>query len=170
MPNTITEVYLKRNLDDHMEGTGRVTRWLASEMEGLKQQATDAQAGLARYQKEHNLIDAGPVGGTTDSLELDRLRLNNGQVAGAQANRIVSEAKLGRGAPWAAPLSWLVPPRVAMQLLVTGDPITAERAREVGLVNEVAKRPLPAWTECRHAQQPAHGRQIGTRQIQQRVG
>jgi capsular exopolysaccharide synthesis family protein len=94
VPNTITEVYLKRNLDDHMEGTGRVTRWLASEMEGLKQQATDAQARLARYQKEHNLINAGPVGGATDSLELDRLRLNNGQVANAQANRIVSEAKL----------------------------------------------------------------------------
>ena len=40
VPNTIVEVYLKRNLDDHMEGTGRVTRWLATEMEGLKQQAT----------------------------------------------------------------------------------------------------------------------------------
>ncbi len=58
-------------------------------------------------------------------------------LAAEHARFAVSEAKLGRGAPWAAPLSWLVPPRVAMQLLVTGDPITAERAREVGLVNEV---------------------------------
>ncbi|MCO7218564.1 enoyl-CoA hydratase/isomerase family protein [Klenkia sp. PcliD-1-E] len=58
-------------------------------------------------------------------------------IAAEHARFAVSEAKLGRGAPWAAPLSWLVPPRVAMQLLVTGDPITAERAREVGLVNEV---------------------------------
>jgi polysaccharide biosynthesis transport protein len=92
VPNTITEIYLKRNLDDHMEGTGRVTRWLASEMEGLKQQATDAQARLARYQREHNLIDLGS--GQADSLELDRLRIHNGQVAGAQADRIVREAKL----------------------------------------------------------------------------
>jgi len=38
---------------------------------------------------------------------------------------------------WAWPLPWLVPPRVAMQLLLTGDPIDASRAREVGLVNEV---------------------------------
>jgi enoyl-CoA hydratase/carnithine racemase len=49
----------------------------------------------------------------------------------------VTEVKVGRGAPWAAPLPWLVPPRVAMQILLTGDPIDAHRAREVGLVNEV---------------------------------
>ena len=61
VPNTIIEVYLKRNLDDHMEGTGRVTRWLATEMEGLKQQATDAQARLGQYLKEHNLIETGPL-------------------------------------------------------------------------------------------------------------
>ncbi len=97
VPNTIVEVYLKRNLDDHMEGTGRVTRWLATEMEGLKQQATDAQARLGQYQRAHNLIETGaggPGGGQTDSLELDRLRINNSQVAGAQADRIVREAKL----------------------------------------------------------------------------
>jgi len=58
-------------------------------------------------------------------------------LAAEHARFAISEAKVGRGAPWAAPLSWLIPPRVAMQLLVTGDPITAERAREVGLVNEV---------------------------------
>jgi capsular exopolysaccharide synthesis family protein len=98
VPNTIIEVYLKRNLDDHMEGTGRVTRWLASEMEGLKQQATDAQARLGQYLKEHNLIQTGPASGAnagqTDSLELDRLRVSNEQVATAQADRIVREAKL----------------------------------------------------------------------------
>src|ERR1700743_2663153 len=98
VPNTIIEVYLKRNLDDHMEGTGRVTRWLATEMEGLKQQATDAQARLGQYQRAHNLIEIGPASGPnagqTDSLELDRLRINNQQVAGAQADRIVREAKL----------------------------------------------------------------------------
>jgi enoyl-CoA hydratase/carnithine racemase len=49
----------------------------------------------------------------------------------------ISEIKIGRGAPWAAPLPWLVPPRVAMQMLVTGDPVSAQRAYEVGLVNEV---------------------------------
>jgi enoyl-CoA hydratase/carnithine racemase len=49
----------------------------------------------------------------------------------------ITEAKVGRGAPWAAPLPWLIPPRVAMELLLTAAPIDAERALQVGLVNQV---------------------------------
>lgn len=58
-------------------------------------------------------------------------------VAAEHAMFAVTEVKVGRGSPWAAPLPWLVPPRVAMEILVTGDPITARRAYEVGLVNRV---------------------------------
>jgi enoyl-CoA hydratase/carnithine racemase len=58
-------------------------------------------------------------------------------VAADTARFAVTEAKVGRGMPWATPLPLLVPPRVAMQLLLTGDPIDARRAHEVGLVNEV---------------------------------
>jgi enoyl-CoA hydratase/carnithine racemase len=58
-------------------------------------------------------------------------------IAADTATFAISEVKVGRGAPWATPLSWMIPPRVAMQILLTGEPITAERAREIGLVNEV---------------------------------
>lgn len=58
-------------------------------------------------------------------------------IAADTAKFAVSEVKVGRGSPWAAPLSWLVPPRVAMEILLTGDPLTAQRAHEVGLVNRV---------------------------------
>ncbi len=58
-------------------------------------------------------------------------------IAAEHAAFAISEVKVGRGAPWAAPLPWLIPPRIAMQLLLTGDPITARRAHEIGLVNEV---------------------------------
>jgi enoyl-CoA hydratase/carnithine racemase len=58
-------------------------------------------------------------------------------VAAEHARFAVSEVKIGRGAPWAAPLSWLVPPRVAMEILLTGDPISAQRAQRYGLVNDV---------------------------------
>jgi enoyl-CoA hydratase/carnithine racemase len=58
-------------------------------------------------------------------------------VAAEHARFAITEARVGRGAPWAASLPLLVPPRVAMQLLLTGDPIDARRAHEVGLVNEV---------------------------------
>ncbi len=58
-------------------------------------------------------------------------------IAADTATFAISEAKVGRGAPWAAPLPWLVPPRVAMEILVTGDPLSAQRAFEIGLVNRV---------------------------------
>jgi enoyl-CoA hydratase/carnithine racemase len=58
-------------------------------------------------------------------------------VAAESARFAVTEAKVGRGSPWAVPLSWLVPPRIAMQILLTGDPLSAARAYEIGLVNQV---------------------------------
>jgi enoyl-CoA hydratase/carnithine racemase len=58
-------------------------------------------------------------------------------VAAEHARFAVSEVKIGRGSPWAAPLSWLVPPRIAMEILLTGDPISATKAQAYGLVNDV---------------------------------
>lgn len=49
----------------------------------------------------------------------------------------ITEARHGRGAPWAAQLPLLVPPRVALELLLTAEPISATRAKEVGLVNTI---------------------------------
>lgn len=58
-------------------------------------------------------------------------------IASSTARFGITEARWGRGAPWAAPLPWLIPPRVALELLMTADPIDAARACQVGLVNEV---------------------------------
>lgn len=58
-------------------------------------------------------------------------------VAADHARFAITEARWGRGSPWAAPLPRLIPPRVAMELVLTARPIDAARAREVGLVNEV---------------------------------
>jgi enoyl-CoA hydratase/carnithine racemase len=58
-------------------------------------------------------------------------------VAADTATFAISEAKVGRGAPWAASLPWLVPPRIAMEILLTGEAMSASRAYEVGLVNRV---------------------------------
>jgi enoyl-CoA hydratase/carnithine racemase len=58
-------------------------------------------------------------------------------LAADTARFAITEVRVGRGAPWAAPLPWLIPPRLAMQILLTGDPIGAARAYEIGLVNEV---------------------------------
>ncbi|MBM4243500.1 MAG: enoyl-CoA hydratase/isomerase family protein [Deltaproteobacteria bacterium] len=58
-------------------------------------------------------------------------------VAADHARFGITEARWGRGAPWAAPLPWLIPPRVALELLMTAEPIDARRALEIGLVNRV---------------------------------
>jgi enoyl-CoA hydratase/carnithine racemase len=66
-------------------------------------------------------------------------------VAAASARFGITEAKVGRGAPWAAPLPWLIPPRAAMEILLTGDLIDAHRAERLGLVNRVVPdEELPA--------------------------
>jgi enoyl-CoA hydratase/carnithine racemase len=58
-------------------------------------------------------------------------------IAADHAKFAITEAKVGRGSPWAAPLPWLIPPRAAMEIMVTAAPITAQRAYELGLVNKV---------------------------------
>jgi len=58
-------------------------------------------------------------------------------VAADHARFAITEVKVGRGSPWAAPLPWLVGPRAAMEIMLTGDPISAQRAYELGLINRV---------------------------------
>ena len=58
-------------------------------------------------------------------------------VAAEHARFAITEARWGRGAPWAAPLPWLIPPRVALELLMPAEPNDARRAQEIGLGNRV---------------------------------
>jgi enoyl-CoA hydratase/carnithine racemase len=58
-------------------------------------------------------------------------------IASDNAKFGVTEVKVGRGSPWAAPLAWIIGPRLAMEILLTGAPISAQRAYEIGLVNKV---------------------------------
>jgi enoyl-CoA hydratase/carnithine racemase len=60
-------------------------------------------------------------------------------VASSTAKFAVTEVKVGRSSPWAAPLIHMIPQRIMMELLLTGKPITAQRAYEIGLVNRVAE-------------------------------
>lgn len=58
-------------------------------------------------------------------------------VAAEHATFAITEGKVGRGMPWAAPLGHIIPQRVMMELLLTGDPIDARRGYEIGFVNRV---------------------------------
>src|ERR1700747_2868123 len=60
-------------------------------------------------------------------------------VASTNAKFAITEVKVGRGVPWAAPLIHMIPQRIFMEIVLTGKPISAERAYEIGLVNRLAE-------------------------------
>jgi enoyl-CoA hydratase/carnithine racemase len=60
-------------------------------------------------------------------------------VASTSAKFAITEVKVGRGSPWAAPLIHMIPQRIYMEIVLTGKPITAQRAYEIGLVNRLAE-------------------------------
>jgi enoyl-CoA hydratase/carnithine racemase len=79
-------------------------------------------------------------------------------VASENASFAITEAKWGRGAPWAIPLADMIPRRALNELLLTALPVSARRAEALGLVNDVvpADRLLPRARElaqaiCRNA-------------------
>ncbi|MET0390436.1 MAG: enoyl-CoA hydratase-related protein [Polyangiales bacterium] len=59
-------------------------------------------------------------------------------VASTTAKFAVTEVKVGRSSPWAAPLIHMIPQRIMLEILLTGKPINAQRAYEIGLVNRLA--------------------------------
>lgn len=60
-------------------------------------------------------------------------------VSSTNAKFGITEVKVGRGSPWAAPLIHMIPQRIFMEIVLTGKPITAQRAYEIGLVNRLAE-------------------------------
>ena len=59
-------------------------------------------------------------------------------VASTNARFAITEVKVGRSSPWAAPLIHMIPQRIMMEIILTGKPITAQRAYEIGLVNRLS--------------------------------
>ena len=58
-------------------------------------------------------------------------------VASETARFGITEARVGRGMPWATPLVHMIPQKVLLEILMTGNPISAQRAYEIGFVNHV---------------------------------
>ncbi|MGC3987390.1 MAG: enoyl-CoA hydratase-related protein [Pseudorhodoferax sp.] len=58
-------------------------------------------------------------------------------IAAEHASFGITEAKVGRGMPWAAPLIHMLPQRIVMEVLLTAQPLSADRALVLGFVNDV---------------------------------
>lgn len=60
-------------------------------------------------------------------------------VAGSKGG--ITEAKLGRGSPWAVPLLWMLPQPVLMEMVLTGELQPVERLHALGFINHVEPTP-----------------------------
>ena len=74
-------------------------------------------------------------------------------VASTSAKFAITEVKVGRSSPWAAPLIHMIPQRIMMEIILTGKPITAQRAYEIGLVNRLAEPGKPDG-DCARTRRP----------------
>lgn len=59
-------------------------------------------------------------------------------VAATTATFAIPEVRVGRGSHWATPLIHMIPQRIMMEIILTGKPIPAQRAYDIGLVNRLA--------------------------------
>jgi uncharacterized protein involved in exopolysaccharide biosynthesis len=103
--NHLIAAYLRQTFDSRYGSVVQVSKWLASEMESLRERASDAQRKLAEFQEKNNILmlggggggDTSKGGGSSPSLSntaTDRLQLLNNQLTDAQATRIVKEAQM----------------------------------------------------------------------------
>ena len=110
----------------------------------LKEMAARAERGLPSHLTGGRLADGGvakpviaAVNGLAYAFGFNLVMQCDLCVAADHARFGILEAKVGRGSPWAAQLGWLIPPRTAIELLCTAEPMDAQRAYELGLVNRV---------------------------------
>ena len=110
----------------------------------LKEMAARAERGLPSHLTGGRLADGGvakpviaAVNGLAYAFGFNLAMQCDLCVAADHARFGILEARVGRGSPWAAQLGWLIPPRAAIELLCTAEPISAQRAYELGLANRV---------------------------------
>ncbi len=73
-------------------------------------------------------------------------------IASTNAGFAITEARRGRGSPWAIPLTRQLPRRILTELLVTAEPLSAQRAYDLGFINAVAA-PSELMTRARQMAQ-----------------
>ena len=84
-------------------------------------------------------------------------------VASTKAQFAITEVKVGRSSPWAAPLIHMIPQRIMMEIILTGKPISAQRAYEIGLVNRLAEPELLMETALTLAHEVLEGAPLSVR-------
>ena len=94
MVNALLAVFTARSVEDRLLGTRQATEMLSPQMDELKRHAADAQRELSKYQAGHNLIASEVSNEGSVNLTIDGLKILNQQLAEAQADMIIKQARL----------------------------------------------------------------------------
>jgi capsular exopolysaccharide synthesis family protein len=113
--NGIVDSYLQRNFDVKYQGSLQVSEWLSKQMEELKTNASAAEQRLAEFQKEKNILGTDE----NNNIVIDRLRHLNSQLADAEGERIVREARFRLASSGNPELIASVVPSTTLQALRT---------------------------------------------------
>ncbi|HXZ33152.1 MAG TPA: polysaccharide biosynthesis tyrosine autokinase [Terriglobales bacterium] len=113
--NAIVDAYLQRNFDVKYQGAVQVSEWLSKQMEDLKTDAALAEQRLAEFQKQNNILGTDE----NNNIVIDRLRHLNSQLADAEGDRIVKEARFRLASSGNPELVAAVVPSVTLQALRT---------------------------------------------------
>jgi succinoglycan biosynthesis transport protein ExoP len=113
--NAIVDAYLQRNFDVKYQGAVQVSEWLSKQMEDLKTNAALAEKRLAEFQKQNNILGTDE----NNNIVIDRLRHLNSQLADAEGDRIVKEARYRLASSGNPELVAAVVPSTTLQALRT---------------------------------------------------
>lgn len=70
------------------------------------------------------------------------LALNCDLRVGLKGTKVgITEVKVGRGSPWAAPALWMLPQPILMEIVLTGDFMPIERLHDYGFTNYLEDTP-----------------------------
>ena len=79
------------------------------------------------------------------------LSLNSDLRVGLAGTKVgITEAKIGRGSPWAVPLLGMLPQPLIMELVLTGELLPIERLLQVGFINYLEETPEEVRTRAYH--------------------
>ena len=88
--NQLVETYSDEDLRTKFERTEHVSSWLQKQMDGLKNDAANAQQELVDYQKAHNIVGTDE----NSNLTLQTLQNISSSLDNAEADRILKEVRM----------------------------------------------------------------------------
>ena len=90
MVNTLIDNYIEHSFRDNYTDTAKISGWLNSQLNDLKENLEKSQAQMIAYQKDLGIYGVDPK----DSIVVANLEELNKQLADAKVDRMVKEARL----------------------------------------------------------------------------